>query len=233
MIGVIVNTITVLLGGSVGSLVKKGLPEKVIDTVMIGLGLCTIYIGIDGALKGNNTLILILSMVLGAIVGALIDIDDKLNRLGKWFEKKLSKPGDKTPVAQGFVTGCLIFCVGSMTIVGSLNSGILHDHKMIYIKSLLDLVSSTMLAASLGYGVILAAGFVFVFQGSIVLLAQQLSGILNEAAIAEMTCAGSVIIIALGLNLVGISKFKLANYLPAIFFAPLFTWLFSLLPFTI
>lgn len=232
MLGVIVNTVAVLLGGSVGTLCKKGIPEKLSNAVMIGIGLCAVYIGIDGALAGNNTLVLIISMVLGAIVGTLIDIDDKLNRLGKFVEKKFSK-SQSGSVAQGFVTGSLLFCVGSMTVVGSLNAGLLGDNQMLYTKSLLDLISSTMLAATFGFGVILSAVFVFVFQGALVLLAGLLQNLLSDAAIAEMTCAGSVIIIALGLNLIGLSKFKVANYMPAIIFAPILSFLFSLLPFSI
>ena len=232
MLGVIVNTVAVLLGGSVGTLCKKGIPEKLSNAVMIGIGLCAVYIGIDGALAGNNTLVLIISMVLGAIVGTLIDIDDKLNRLGKFVEKKFSKR-QRGSVAQGFVTGSLLFCVGSMTVVGSLNAGLLGDNQMLYTKSLLDLISSTMLAATFGFGVILSAVFVFVFQGALVLLAGLLQNLLSDAAIAEMTCAGSVIIIALGLNLIGLSKFKVANYMPAIIFAPILSFLFSLLPFSI
>ncbi|MDD6275258.1 MAG: DUF554 domain-containing protein [Clostridia bacterium] len=232
MLGVIVNTVAVLLGGTVGTLCKKGIPEKLSNAVMIGIGLCTVYIGIDGALSGENTLVLIISMVLGAIVGTLIDIDDKLDRLGKFVEKKFGK-NQNGSVAQGFVTGSLLFCVGSMTVVGSLNAGLLGDNQILYTKSLLDLISSTMLAATFGFGVILSAVFVFVFQGALVLLAGLLQNLLSDAAIAEMTCAGSVIIIALGLNLIGISKFKVANYMPAIIFAPILSFLFSLLPFSI
>lgn len=233
MLGVLVNTITVLIGGTVGTLFKKGIPEKLSNAIMIGIGLCTIYIGIDGALEGENTLVLILSMVFGAAIGTLIDIDKWINRLASWVENKFSKNGKKISVAEGIVTGTLLFCVGSMTVVGSLNSGLRGDNEMIYTKATLDLISSSMLASSLGVGVILAAVPLFVIQGGLVLLSGLLSGILTNEAINEMTCAGSVIIIALGLNLTGLSKFKVANYLPAIVFAPLFTLLFSLLPFSI
>lgn len=232
MLGVIVNTVAVLLGGSIGTICKKGIPERISNTVMVGVGLCVVYIGIDGALAGENTLVLIISMVLGAIVGSLIDIDGKLDKLGKFVEKKFSK-NQNGSVAQGFVTGCLLFCVGSMTVVGSLNAGLLGDNQMLYTKSLLDLISSTMLAETFGFGVILSAVFVLVFQGSLVLLSGLLQNLLNSAAIAEMTCVGSVIIIALGLNLTGISKFKVANFMPAIIFAPILSFLFGLLPFSI
>lgn len=230
MLGVLVNTIAVLIGGTVGTLFKKGIPEKITTAIMTGLGLCIVYIGIDGALKGENTLVLIVSMVIGTAIGTLIDIDRQVNRLAAFVEKKFSKKGKKVSVAEGIVTGTLLFCVGSMTVVGSLNSGLRNDHEMIYTKSLLDLISSTMLASTLGAGVILSAAAVFLIQGGLVLLSGLLVNVLNDAAISEMTCAGSVMIIAIGLNLTGLSKFKVANFLPAIVFAPIFTWLFSLLP---
>jgi uncharacterized membrane protein YqgA involved in biofilm formation len=232
MLGVIVNTVAVLLGSVLGTVFKKGIPKKVTDAIMIGIGLCVIYIGISGALKGKNTLVLILSMIFGAAIGTLIDIDNKMNRLGAWVEKKFSKNGTVS-IAQGFVTGSLLFCVGSMTVIGSLNAGLQHDNQMLYTKSLLDFISSTMLAATLGIGVAFSAVIVLLFQGGMVLLAQLLQNFLSDSAVAEMTCAGSVIIIALGLNLIGISKFKVANYMPAILLAPFFSWIVAMLPFSI
>lgn len=233
MLGVLVNVATALIGGLVGTLFKKGIPEKITNAVMMAVGLCVVYIGIDGALKGDNTLVLIISMLIGTVIGSLIDIDDKINRLGKWVEKKFNKGKKKVSIAEGFVTATLLFCVGSMTVVGSLNAGLLGDNRMLYTKAILDLVSGTVIATSCGIGVVFSAVSVFVIQGGIVLLAEQLNGILTTQAINEMTCVGSVIIIALGLNLVGISKFKVANFMPAIFLAPFVCLLMNLLPFSI
>ncbi len=222
MLGVLVNTLTVILGSTVGLLCKKGIPKRLTDAVMIGIGLCTLYIGISGTLEGENVLILIASIVLGALVGTLLDIDGAINRLGAWVERRFRKGEGKTTLAEGFVTASLLFCVGSMTVVGSLNAGIAGDNTMLYTKSLLDLCSSMMLAASLGAGVLLAAAFVLVFQGGIVLLSGLLAPLLADPTlVAEMTCAGSLLILALGLNLIGLTKIKVANYLPAIVFAPL------------
>jgi len=229
MLGVFVNVFTVLLGGSVGLLCKRGIPKHLTDAVMLGIGLCTLYIGIDGALSGENVLIVIAAMVLGAIVGTGLDIDGAINRLGNRVERRFRRgEGEKTSLAEGFVTASLLFCVGSMTIVGSLNAGISGDNEMLFTKSMLDLISSAMLSASLGAGVLLAAVFVLVFQGGIVLLSSLIAPVLTSAAIAEMTCAGSLLIIALGFNLMGIAKIKVANYLPAILFAPLLVWILSL-----
>lgn len=233
MLGVIVNMLAAVVGGTVGTLFKKGIPEKITKSIMIAVGLCVIYIGIDGALVGENTLVLIVSMLVGTAIGSLIDIDDKINRLGSWVEKKFNKGEKKVSIAEGFVTATLLFCVGSMTVVGSLNAGLLGDNQMLYTKSLLDLISGTMIAASCGIGVVFSAVSILVIQGGIVLLAELLSGVLTTPAINEMTCVGSVIIIALGLNLVGISKFKVANFMPAIVLAPFVCMLFELLPFSL
>ncbi|MEA4973613.1 MAG: DUF554 domain-containing protein [Candidatus Metalachnospira sp.] len=233
MIGVIVNTVTVILGSLIGLLCKKGIPQKVSDAIMRGIGLCTLYIGISGSLKGEDTLVLIISMVLGIIIGTLIDIDDKINRLGRLVERRFSKADGTVSVSEGFVTASLLFCIGAMTIVGSLNAGLAGDNKMLFTKSVLDFVSSIMLSVSLGIGVLCSAAFVLVFQGAIVLLAQFIAPILTDSAIAEMTCAGSIMIIGLSLNILGLTKLKTANMLPALVVVPIVCYIFSILPFNI
>ena len=230
MLGVIVNTIAVIVGSSVGLLCKKGIPKKFSDAIMTGIALCTVYIGISGALKGENTIVLIFSMVLGAIVGTALDIDGYLNRLGGVLEAKFSKPGEKGGIAQAFVTASLLFCVGAMTIVGSLTAGLTGDNEMLFTKSVLDLISAAMLSVSLGIGVLFSAAFVFVMQGALVLLAGLLEPVLTAAAINEIICSGSLLIIGLGLNMLGIAKIKVANYLPAFLFAPVVLWLVSFIP---
>ena len=226
--GVLVNVLTVLVGSTVGLLLKKQIPEKLTTAVMTAIGLCTVAIGVAGVIKGQNQLVMIVSLVIGTIIGTLIDIDGKLTKIGDKLQKKKGE-NEKSTFSQGFVTASLLFCVGAMTIVGSLNSGLEGDHSMIYTKSLLDFFSSMMLSASLGIGVPFAAIFVFIFQGGIVLLAGLLEPLLSESAIAEITCVGSLMILALGLNLTGISKFKVANYLPALIFAPVVYYGFQLL----
>ena len=225
MLGVIVNTAAVIAGSVIGLVFKKGIPEKYVESIMTGIGLCTIYIGISGTLKGENTLILILSIVLGAIAGTLLNIDGRINRLGDKIERSLEKEGNPAgSVAGGFITASLLFCVGAMAIVGSLNAGLNMDNEMLFTKSMLDFISSIILAASLGMGVIFSAGFVFVFQGIIVLMAQYLEPVLTDSAIAEITCTGSLLILALGFNLIKLTRIKVANYLPALILAPLISW---------
>ena len=221
MLGVFVNVITVLVGSMVGLLFKKGIPERVSKAVMIGLGACSLYIGISGSLCGENILILIGSVVLGAITGTLLDIDSAINRLAEKVENKFKKEDKKTSVAEGLVTSTLLFCVGSMTVTGSIQAGLTGDNSILITKATLDLVSSMMLASGLGVGVLLSAGTVFVIQGGLVLLAGVISPFMSAGAINEMTCAGSLLIVMIGTNLMGITKIKVADYLPAIVFAPI------------
>lgn len=216
MLGTIVNTAAILLGTLLGLLLKKGLPERFQDVIMKGLALCVLLIGISGALKGENTLIAILSIAIGAIIGEIIDLDRRLNNLGQLLEARFSKGDGEQTVARAFVTSSLLFCVGAMAIVGSLQSGLTGDHEMIYTKSMLDGISSIIFASSLGYGVVFSAVAVFVYQGAIVLLAQWIAPFLSDAVIVEMTCTGSLLIIALGLNMLGLTRIKVANYLPAL-----------------
>lgn len=216
MLGTVVNTLAVVAGGSIGLLLKKGIPQKVTDAVMQGLALCVISMGISGALGGSKTLAMIVSMALGAVVGTLLDLDGRLNRLGENVENRLA-PGGQGRIATGFVTASLLYCVGALGIVGSLQSGLTGDHSMLFTKSMLDFISSIVLCASLGAGVILSAVTLFLYQGLITLLAQALAPILTDVVIAEMTCVGSLLIIGMGLNMLGVTKIKIMDYVPAMF----------------
>lgn len=221
MVGVIVNVITVIIGSCIGMLFKKGIPERVSSAVMTGLGACTLYIGISGSLCGENVLILIASVVLGAIVGTLLNIDGAINTLAGKVEAKFSNGGKSISLAEGLVSATLLFCVGSMTVTGSIRAGLTGDNSVLITKAMLDLVSSMMLASSLGIGVLLAAVSVFVIQGGLVMFAGFIAPLMSTAAINEMTCAGSLLIVMIGTNLMGITKIKVADFLPAILFAPI------------
>ena len=234
MFGVFVNIITIIVGSSVGLLFKKGIPTKVSDTVMLGLGACALYIGISGSLCGENVLILIASIVLGAIVGTLLDIDGAINRTAAMIEHKFKKEGSDISIAEGLVSATLLFCVGSMTVTGSLQAGLVRDYSIMYTKSMLDLIASMMLASSLGIGVMFSAVSVLIIQGGLVLLADWISPFISTGAINEMTCAGSLMIVMIGTNLMGMTKIKVADFLPAILFAPIIyniaAWLGSAFP---
>ncbi|MBQ8550072.1 MAG: DUF554 domain-containing protein [Clostridia bacterium] len=214
--GVIVNFASIIVGTLLGLVFKKGIPDKISDTITKGVGLCVLLIGLSGVLLGENMLITVISIVIGAAIGELIDIDRLLNCLGKGIEKKLSK-GKESNVAQGFVSATLLFCVGAMTVVGSLNCGLGIENDTLYTKALLDGISAIIFASTFGYGVIFSAVPVLVLQGGIALSAHYVAPLLTETIINEMTCVGSLLIIALSFNLLGICKLKVANYLPAIF----------------
>lgn len=230
MIAVIINALAVVIGSTFGLLFKKGIPEKLNKALMAAVGLCVLYIGISGTLEGQNTLVLICSMVCGTLIGTLLDIDAALTRLGDAISAKFSSKGGTVSITEGFVTATLLFCVGAMAIVGSLDSGLRGEHETLLTKSLLDMISSCMLSVTLGIGVMLSGVSIFIYQGAIVLLAQLIAPLLTESIIAELTCCGSVMIAALSLNMLGITKFKIANFLPALVFVPLWQWLLSCLP---
>lgn len=218
MLGTIANTVGVIAGSLLGLLFRKGIPQKITDAVMKGLGMCTIYIGITSALKGEKTLLAVVSVALGAVLGTFLDLDGRLNRLGDRMQARMKDTGG-SDVAAGFVSASLLFCVGAMSIVGSLQSGLTGDHSMLFTKTVMDFISSMVIAASLGIGVLFSAIVVFVFQGSITLLAQVLAPVLSDGVIAEMTGVGGILLIGLGLNLVGATKLKIMNYVLAIFIA--------------
>lgn len=221
--GTVVNAVTVVLGSVVGLVLRRFAKAKkegsrlseLPDMIMKGVGLCVLLIGVQGAIKTNDIMIVIFSMLIGAFIGTLLDLDGGINWLGDFLEKKAK--GRFGNVAQGFVSASLLFCVGSMAIVGSLNSGLLGDHSMIYAKSVLDMVMAVVFASTLGFGVVFSAILVFLYQGAITLGASFLAPVLSSAAINEMTAVGSLIIIGLALNLLGITKIKVMNYVPAIF----------------
>lgn len=214
--GAVINFLLVILGTFLGLIFKKGIPEKVKNTLMGGMALCVLYIGITGIFEdGTNIIIVIISFALGAVIGELIDFDGLVNRFGGFLEKKLSH--GETHIAEGFVTATLLFCVGAMTVVGSIESGVLGENSTLYSKGMIDCVAAMALTSSLGIGVILSAFSVLVLEGGLTLLAVYVQPLLTDAVITHMSVIGSLLIISLGLNMLGITKIKVMNYLPAIF----------------
>jgi uncharacterized membrane protein YqgA involved in biofilm formation len=226
MIGVVINTLTVIFGSGIGLIAKKAIPNNWTSFIISGMGLCTLYIGISGAFEGENTLIAVISIAIGAIIGLVIDIDRRVNSFAEKIEKRFSV--SEQSFSEGLVTASMVFCVGAMTIVGSLQAGLVGDNTMLITKATMDGIGAVFFAASLGIGVLASAVFVFVFQGAIVLLAQFVEPFLSDTVIAEMTCAGSILLMGLGLNLIGVSKLKIMNFMPAIFLpiilVPIFNW---------
>jgi uncharacterized membrane protein YqgA involved in biofilm formation len=218
-LGTIVNALAVILGATVGLLLKKALPKKLGEALVSAVALCVLFIGVEGALKCTNPLVMIISMVLGTIVGTLLDLDGKIHRLGEKVEKKFSKNGgEKSTFGAAFVQSFLLFCVGAMTVTGSIQSGLNGDNTILFSKSVLDFVSSIIYASTMGAGVYLSAPALLVYQGAITLIAAAAGAVLNPYMIAEMTAVGSLLIIGIALNMLGITKLKLMDYVPAIFF---------------
>lgn len=218
MLGTLVNTIAVIAGSLIGMILTKGISEKIADNLMKGLGLCTLFLGIQGSLKGENTLILILSMVIGIFIGTVLDFEEKVNKLGRFLEQTIQKKGGKdVAIVEGFVTSSLLFCVGAMAIVGSMQSGLTGNHEILYNKSMMDFVAAIIFASTFGVGVLFSSLFVLIYQGSITLLANLISPFLTDYVINEMTCVGFVIIIGLSFNMLGLTKLKIMNFVPAIF----------------
>ncbi len=215
--GASVNFFLVILGSLIGLLFKKGIPSKIQNALMSGMAFCVLYIGVTGLFEGDaNILVIIPCFAFGAIIGQLIDLDKLVNQLGEKIEDKFNKKGGNTKIAEGFVAATLLFCVGAMTIVGSIDSGINGDNATLYSKSVIDCVAAAALTSSLGIGVIFAALSTLVIEGTLTLLAGFISPILNDYIITQMSVIGSLLIIALSLNMLKITQIKVMNFVPAI-----------------
>lgn len=215
MLGTIINSVAIVLGSVIGLLIKNLNLSKFNDTIIKGLSLCVIIIGISGALKGTNMLLIIFSVVIGGIIGEIIDIDLKLKDFGMKIEERFK--GKYGKVSEGFITATLIYCVGAMAVVGALESGLTGNHKTLFAKSVLDGVTAIIFSSSLGIGVMFSAVSVFIYQGTITIGASLLKGVLVGNIVNEMSAVGGLLIIGIGLNIMEISKIKVANLLPAMF----------------
>lgn len=219
--GAIVNSITVIIMGYVGSRLNRGISERVSERVMQAIGLAVVSIGISGAIRGGNGLIMVLSMVIGTLIGEGLDIDRWIIRIVDQVEARFmntdSEAGNEGTFKQGFITATMIFCVGSMVIVGSLESGLYGNHTTLYTKSIMDGITALMLASSLGAGVMFSSVPILILEGSLTLLASLLQPLLTDLVITEMISVGSIVLIALGFNLTGLTNFKIMNFSPSIF----------------
>lgn len=224
MFGTIVNSLAILMGASLGFFLKRGIPERFKNTIMQGLALAVVVIGLQMALETKNVLIVVLSLVFGALTGEFCRIEDRLDKLGAWMESKVGhSQGD---FAKAFVTASLVYCVGAMAIVGSIQDGISGDASTLYVKSLLDGVSSVVFASTMGLGVAFSAIPVLLYQGTISLLAQFIQGFLTAPVIAEMTATGGILIMGIGIKMLDLKDIKVGNLLPSIFYAVLLALVF-------
>lgn len=212
-LGPLVNAIAVLIGGTFGTFVGDRIQERFKQMVMSVLPLAIVIMGIDYALKYKNYMVVILSLVIGGLLGEAINIDSALDKLGKHLEKKFSH---KNGFSEGFITSTLVFCIGSMAIVGSLQSGLSGNNNTLYIKSILDGITSIIFASGLGIGVCFSFFSILVYEGMIAATASWISPYISGAAMKDIIAVGGVIIVALSLDLLNIKKFKVANMLPAV-----------------
>ena len=213
LLGSLVNGGAIIVGGLVGLFAGKLLPERLRGSLMAALSLMTIGIAVPGLLKSSNALIPIISMVVGTLIGELLDIESAVNKLGESLQKRFTG----SSVTEGFVTGSLVFAVGALAVMGPLESGLQHQHSLLFSKSVLDGVASVVFASTLGLGVALSGVTVFVVEGSIALLASVVAPYLGDVVVNEITFVGSLLIVGISLNLLGVTKLRILNMVPAIF----------------
>lgn len=235
MIAAVVNAILVLAGSMIGLLFKSKIKERYSQTIVAGLALCVAVIGIINAAATQDILAVILCMVFGTVIGELIQIEERLDRLGERLKKRvMKKDGDGGRFTEGFVTAALLFCVGSMAIMGSLEAGINQKYTIIFSKSIIDCVTAITLAAAMGIGVAFSAAAVLIYQGALTLLATVVGPYLSSAVVVEMSAVGGAMLIGIALNMleVGKNRIRVGNMLPAvilpIIYVPLAAYLSSL-----
>ncbi|MBQ8807837.1 MAG: DUF554 domain-containing protein [Clostridia bacterium] len=231
--GTAVNAVLVIVGSLAGLFLKKAIPERLKTSMVQALALATMTIGITGVinasscvikggrLSGNYTILMVLSMAIGTFIGEIINIDKHLNNMGIFLQNKFSPEKSDSTFAQGFISASLVFCVGSMAILGALNDGILRDPTILITKSILDMIMSVVFASTLGIGVMFSTVTIIVYQGLITVCASVLTPYLTDAVIAQMSFVGSILIMGIGFNFLYEPKLRLANMLPAMFIPPL------------
>lgn len=236
-LGTIVNIIAIIIGGTLGVVLKKGIPERFKTTIMQAIGLAVVIVGVSGALQGifsvtsqgkldrNYITGMILSLVIGSLVGEALKIEEGLDKLGLWFQSKFAK--NESGFAKGFVTASLVYCVGAMAIVGSLEDGLYGKTDILFAKAMLDGISAIVFSATLGIGVIFSALPVLAYQGTITVLAGVLKPFLSDMVVSQMSLVGSVLILAIGFNMLEIKRFKVGNMLPAIFVPLLYSLIYG------
>lgn len=226
MLGTIINSLAIIIGAIIGIILKKGIREEYKNTVMDGIGLSVIIIGISNALEFESLVVVIVSIVVGSIIGELINIDKGLNNFSVKLQAKLKNPEGN--FSKGFITASLVYCVGAMAIVGAIQSGLTGNHQTLYAKAVLDGITAIVFASTLGIGVMFSSVAVFLYQGIITLFASSISTFLNTQVINEISSVGGILIIAIGINLLGLKEIKIANMLPAILVPPIYYLIISL-----
>lgn len=226
MLGTIVNVITVVVGTIIGCVLKHAIPEKTQKIIMQAVGLGVVSIGVASAIQTENFVLFVISLALGGAIGKTIGIEKGLENIGDKLQKRFSGSGNT--IAEGFVTATLIYCVGAMTILGSIQSGLTGNHELLFTKSILDGIVSIVLASTLGFGVGLSAIVILLFQGGLTMGASLVAPFMTETVMQELSAVGGAMIIGIGINLLNIKKIHVGDMLPAIFIPPVY---YVLLPF--
>ncbi|WP_126429217.1 DUF554 domain-containing protein [Brevibacillus marinus] len=235
--GTIVNAAAILLGSLIGRFLS-GIPEGTRQTVMNGIGLAVVLLGLQMSFQTENILLVIVSLVLGSLIGEALRIEYRLQQAGQWLERSIGKKKEGS-IATGFVTATLVYCIGAMAVLGALDSGLRGNHDILYTKAMLDGFSAIIFTSTLGIGVAFSAIPVFLYQGGIALLSTQIYALLGkellDAILVEVTATGGLLIVAIGINILEVRKINVANMLPAILVAaagvPLLRWLSETMPF--
>jgi len=218
--GTLLNAATVLIGGVVGTVVGDRLPERLRENVVRGVGLFVTAIGVKFAIDTSNLLFMLGAILLGGIIGSLVGVDARLNQLGDALQRRFARGGTST-VAEAFVTASVVFCVGPLTFLGSIQNGLAGDATLLSVKSVLDGFTAIALAATLGWGVLLTVPLILVYQGGLAVGASLFAGVLSDLQLREMSAAGGLLLIGVGLRLLAIRDVKVADFLPAIIVSPL------------
>ena len=229
MIGTLINVVAILVGGSLGLLFGGRLSERLKTTVIAGLGLFTAVTGIKMFFETKNSLIVLGALLVGMLLGEWWRIEDGLQALGEFFERKFNRGGDSNRFVRGFLTASMLFCIGPIAILGSIQDGLTGDYKLLAIKSVLDGFAALAFASSLGVGVLFSSIMILLYQGSISLLAAQLNSIVTPAMTAEMTATGGVLLLGIAISsLLELKKIRVGNFLPALVIAPLIVAILAL-----
>jgi len=234
MTGTFINVAAILVGGAIGLLFGSRIPERYKNTVIAGMGLFTAALGLQMFFKSENSLIVLGALIIGALLGEWIGIEDGLQSFGVALEKRFSRDsetGSSSKFVRGFMVSSLLFCIGPIAILGSIQDGLTGDYKLLAVKSTLDGFASIAFASTLGVGVLFSSLIILIYQGGVSLLAGQLNAIVTDPMMAEMTATGGVILMGVAFsNLLEIKKMRVGNFLPALVIAPLIVWVLSLLP---
>jgi len=224
MLGTIVNSLAIVVGALIGFFFKNVIPSKLSDSLLKASAMAVLAVGLKLTLVGEDLTLLIVSIILGTLIGELINIEGKLDKLGEFVESKFKNK--ESNITQGFVSCTLIYCVGSMAIVGSIQSGLTGNHEILFSKAVLDGIISITMAVTMGIGVVLSAASVFIYQGTITLLAQFLQSVLSDVVVSEMTAIGGVLIMAISFNFLEIKRIRVGNMIPAVFIPIIYFMIF-------